>query len=78
MATSRLTVTLPESEINFIKKYAKKNKISVSELLVRWIKNLKTKPTPKLHPDIKKFTGIIAPDINAEESYAEYVMDKHT
>jgi hypothetical protein len=32
---------------------------------------------PALHPDIKKFTGIIPPDVDAKEVYAEYVLEKH-
>lgn len=77
MVTSRLTVTLSESDINFLKNYAKKNKISVSQLVNRWIKSLKIKPKPAIHPDIKRFTAIIPPDVDADEVYAQYVMEKH-
>ena len=79
MPTSRLTISLPESEIDYIKTYAKKNRISVSQLVDRWIKSLKAAPKEKtaLHPDIKKFTGIIPRSIEADEVYADYVMDKH-
>ncbi len=77
MSTSQLSVKLPESQIDFLKDYAKQNHVSVSQLVERWIQSLKSKPKPEIHPDIKKYTGIIPPDINAKEAYAEYIMKKH-
>ena len=75
MSTSRLSVTLPESEIDFLKQYAKKEKTTIPRLIDRWIKSLK--PKTDIHPDIKKFTGIIPPDADVEKSISDYVMEKH-
>jgi hypothetical protein len=75
MPTSRLSVTLPESEINFLKQYAKKEKTTISRLIDRWIKSLKTKTD--IHPDIKKFTGIIPADVDVDKAITDYVMEKH-
>ena len=77
MTTSRLTISLPKSEIDFLKKYARMNKISVSNLIDRWIKILKEKSKPPIHPDIEKFTGIIPADIDVDKAIAEYIMTKH-
>jgi hypothetical protein len=77
MTTSRLTVSLPKSEIDFLKKYARMNKISVSNLIDRWIKILKAKSKPTIHPDIEKFTGIIPADIYVDKAITEYIMAKH-
>jgi len=77
MTTSRLTINLPKSEIDFLKKYARMNKISVSNLIDRWIKILKAKSKPTIHPDIEKLTGIIPPDIDVDEAITEYIMAKH-
>jgi hypothetical protein len=77
MTTSRLTVSLPKSEIEFLKKYAKMNKISVSNLIDRWIKILKAKSKTAIHPDIEKFTGIIPADIDVDQAITEYIMEKH-
>jgi len=79
MTTSRLTVNLPKSEIDFLKNYARTNKISVSNLIDRWIKILKSKSKLKspIHPDIEKFTGIIPADIDVDKAITEYIMTKH-
>jgi hypothetical protein len=77
MTTTRLTINLPKSEIDFLKKYARMNNISVSNLIDRWIKILKAKSTPAIHPDIEKFTGIIPADIDVDKAITEYIMTKH-
>jgi hypothetical protein len=77
MTTSRLTVSLPKSEIDFLKKYARMNHISVSNLIDRWIKILRSKSKPRIHPDIEKFTGIIPAEIDVDQAINEYIMTKH-
>lgn len=77
MATSRLTVDLPKSDIDFLKTYARKNKTTVSELIDRWIKTLKPNTRPAIHPDIKKFTGIIPQDADIERAITDHIMEKH-
>ena len=75
MPTSRLSVTLPESEINFLKQYAKKEKTTIPRLIDRWIKTLKAQTD--IHPDIKKYTGIIPADADVDKAITDYVMEKH-
>ncbi len=75
MSTTRLTVNLPESEINFLKQYAKKNQTTIPQLFNRWIKNLKTQS--QLHPDIKRFTGIIPEDVDLDQAITDHLMEKH-
>ena len=77
MTTSRLTLSLPKSQIDFLKKYARMNKISVSNLIGRWIKSLKAESKPTIHPDIEKFTGIIPADIDVDKAITGYIMAKH-
>jgi hypothetical protein len=75
MPTSRLSVTLPESEINFLKQYAKKEKTTIPRLIDRWIKTLKAQTD--IHPDIKKYTGRIPADADVDKAITDYVMEKH-
>lgn len=75
MPASRLTVDLPASEIDFLKQYARKNRTTVSDLIDRWIKSLQVKAS--IHPDIKKFTGIIPKDIDVDKAITDYIMEKH-
>jgi len=75
MAAQRLTVTLPESEIAFLKQYAKKENTTISGLIDKWIKGLKKKA--EIHPDIKRFTGIIPKDLDIDRAITDYIMEKH-
>ncbi|MCK4762575.1 MAG: hypothetical protein KAW12_10300 [Candidatus Aminicenantes bacterium] len=77
MPTTRFTINLPETEVDFLKKYAKKNRTTVAELVNRWIKGLKPKPKPAIHPEIERFTGIIPPDADVDKAISDYVMGKH-
>jgi hypothetical protein len=77
MPTTRLVVDLPEPEIAFLKQYAKRKKTTVSELINRWIKGLENKSKPAIHPDIKKFTGIIPGDIDVDKAISDYLVEKH-
>jgi hypothetical protein len=77
MTTSRLTVRLPKSDIDILKKYARMNRISVSNLIDRWIKILKAKSKTAIHPDIEKFTGIIPADIDVDQAITEFIMEKN-
>lgn len=75
MQASQLTINLPDSEINFLKQYAQKNKTSISQLVDQWIKSLQTKPD--IHPDIAKFAGIIPANIDVDKTITDYLMEKH-
>lgn len=75
MHVSRLAVDLPATEIDFLNRYAKRHKTTVSNLVDRWIKSLKPKPT--IHPDIKKLTGILPGEIDFDKAITNYIMEKH-
>lgn len=75
MGSSRLVLTLPETEINFLKEYAKKEKTTVPKLIDKWIKSLRNQED--IHPEIKKFTGIIPNNVDIEDAVTEYLMEKH-
>lgn len=77
MQTAKLTINLDKSEIDFLKKYAKKSGSTISEIIDQFVKNLKREAKPNIHPKIKEITGIIPPDIDAKAEYAEYILKKH-
>ena len=78
MNTDILTIQLPTDEISFLKQYAEKHRITISELIDRYAKFLQVSQNYDLDPDLKKVTGIIPNDIDAEEIFYQHVMEKHT
>jgi len=64
MSTSQITITLPESSINFLEKYAQKNYRTVSELINDYVTLLKKVENYTFHPDIEKYAGFLPADLD--------------
>jgi hypothetical protein len=77
MNTAELTLRLPEAEALYLKGFAEKYKVPVSELIVYFVEHLRRVERYKHHPDIKMFAGIIPGDFDASASYYEHIEDKH-
>ncbi len=77
MATRKLTIRLPEEDIEFAKDYASKHGITLTELIDRYLKQLRRGPEGDIHPDILRFSGIIPEEIDAPKEYYEAMGDKH-
>lgn len=78
MNTDILTIQLPTEEISFLRQYAERHKITISDLIDRYAKFLQGSQKYDLHPDIQKITGIIPKDIDIEEIFYQHSMEKHT
>ncbi len=77
MEDAKLTIRLPKTEINFIKEYAKKHKLTVSEFVQRYIRRLQNYREYPTHPEIEKISGIIPKNIDAKKIYYEHIVKKH-
>jgi len=77
MATRKLTIRLPEEDIEFAKQYASEHGITMTELIDRYLKQLRRRPEGGIHPDIQRFSGIIPAEIDARKEYHEAMEDKH-
>lgn len=77
MSTRKLTIRLPEEDIEFAKEYALRNGISVTEMIDRYLKNVRNQACNEIHPDIQRFSGIISNNIDAKTAYHEALEEKH-
>lgn len=78
MPSRKLTIRLPEEDIEFAKNFASQHGVTLTELVDVYFKGLRTRQTgTTLHPDILRFTGIIPEDINEREEYLNGQEDKH-
>jgi hypothetical protein len=77
MKTTELTVQLPERDVQFLKEYAAKHAISISDLLTRYVQGLQGKAKSAPHPSNLAFTGVIPADVDAREEYRKYIEKKH-
>jgi hypothetical protein len=49
----------------------------MTELIDRYLKQLRRRPEGDIHPDILRFSGIIPEEIDARKEYHEAMEDKH-
>ena len=76
METVKLTVRLPKSDLEFAKQYAQAHRITVTELIDRFLRSLRG-GTGEIHPEVEKITGLISADVDAKAEYREHVLGKY-
>ena len=77
MATRKLTIRLPEEDIDFAKEYAARHSMTMTELIDRYLKKLQKLPERDLSPEILRFSGIIPETPEPRGDYYAAVEEKH-
>jgi hypothetical protein len=77
METAKLTVRLPKHDIEFAKRYARSHRITVTELIDRHFRQLRSHVPSAVHPEVEKISGLIPADVDAEAEYHEHLAKKH-
>ncbi len=77
MATRKLTIRLPEEDIDFARDYAAEHGMTMTELIDRYLKSLQTRHKGPLADEIVRFSGIIPADIDGRREYHEGMAKKH-
>jgi hypothetical protein len=76
METVKLTVRLPKNDLDFAKQYAQAHRITVTELIDRYLRSLRG-GTGAIHPEVEKISGLIPATVDAEAEYRQHVLEKH-
>lgn len=79
MATrTKLTVRLPEENVEFVKQYAVDHGLTVTDLLDRYLTRLRQSRAPRpIHPAVERISGIVPADVDAEALYHQHLIEKH-
>lgn len=77
MSTAKLTVRLPRKDLEFAKRYAQEHRITVTESIDRYFRQLRALQETSIHPEVEKISGLVPADIDAEALYHEHMMSKH-
>ncbi|HEV2851762.1 MAG TPA: DUF6364 family protein [Thermoanaerobaculia bacterium] len=77
METAKLTVRLPKKDLEFAKKYAQEHRITVTELIDRYLQRLQGGQPAAIHPEVERISGLVPPDVDAESLYYEHLTSKH-
>ncbi len=73
MESVKLTVRLPKRDLEFAKKYAQEHRITVTELIDRYLRRLQDTNLRTIHPEVEKITGLVPPEVDPEALYREHL-----
>lgn len=76
METAKLAVRLPRADLEFAKQYARAHRITVTELIDRYLRSLQA-GTGAIHPEVERIAGVIPPEVDGRSEYREHVWRKH-
>jgi hypothetical protein len=77
METAKLTVRLPKRDLEFAKGYAQAHRITVTELIDRYLRSLQIGSGSVLHPEVEKIAGLVPSEVDARAEYREHARRKH-
>lgn len=77
--TTKLTIRLPRWQVEFAKRFAKNNGVTVTEVISRYLEHLQARTPDELHPEVQKMVGILPNDIDMDIDAIrlEYLTKKH-
>lgn len=77
MSGSRMTVSLTPAGKRVLKEYAKRHRMTVSQLVGRFAQQLDSGGDYPVHPELARFVGIIPENADPRREYAEHVLGRH-
>ena len=77
METAELKVELPVAEIEFLQSYANRRGAAISDVVARLVQGLHQPSRQPIHPEVRRLTGIIPPEVDAKEAYLQHMVEKH-
>lgn len=77
METAELKILLPKKDLEFAEWYAREHRITVAELIDRYLKRLQEAPKIQIHPGVEAIRGLVPAEVDAEELYQERLLRKH-
>ena len=77
METAKLTVRLPKKDLEFAKRYAQEHRITVTELIDRYLQRLQAGQNGPIHPEVERISGLVPSDVDAESAYHDHLMSKY-
>jgi hypothetical protein len=76
METANLTVRLPRADLEFAKRYCAAHRITVTELIGRYLRSLRSGERAT-HPEVERIAGLVPPEVGARVEYGEHLRRKH-
>jgi len=83
MNDARLTIRLPQGKLDFVRGYAKRDGVTVTDLVLNYFSDLERKAAaarrhyPPLSPATAAIVGIIPSDIDVEAECHTHILEKY-
>jgi predicted DNA binding CopG/RHH family protein len=77
LETTKLTIRLPKRDVEFAKAYAKAHGLSVTEVIDRYLRRMRTLEQRMPSPELEAITGLVPSDVAVEEEHRRHLRDKH-
>ncbi|HEX4964807.1 MAG TPA: DUF6364 family protein [Thermoanaerobaculia bacterium] len=77
MEIAKLTIRLPKTDLDFAKAYAQAHRITVTELVDRYLRSLRGRTGGAIHPEVERIAGLVPPEVDARAEYREHALGKH-
>jgi hypothetical protein len=75
--TVKLTIRLPREDVAFAKAYAKAHGLTVTEVIDRYLRQMRELENTTLSPELDFITGLVPSDIDALGEYRRHQNEKH-
>lgn len=74
----KLTVRLPQENLEFVKRYAAEHQLTVTDVLDRYLTRLREGAEGRrIHPEVEKISGLVPSEVDARALYHEHLLRKH-
>jgi len=74
---SERTIRISEEDAETLETYAREHDLTVDEVVHRFAQSLRDTSTEDIHPDVRAITGLVPPDVDAEQEYRRHQFHKH-
>ncbi len=75
--TTKLTIRLPSEDVNFAKAYAKAHGLSVTEVIDRYLRRMRTLDEQAPAPELDEITGLVPDGVDAQAEFRRHSQEKH-
>lgn len=75
--TTKLTMRLPKRDVEFAKTYARTHGLTVTEVIDRYLRRMRTREPGSLSPEVEFMAGLVPPGVDVEAEYREHLETKH-
>lgn len=75
--TTKLTIRLPQRDVEFVKDYARAHGLTVTEVIDRYLRRMRELEHYSPSPALEAISGLVPSDVDAEEEYRRHLQQKH-